>query len=71
MKKSMLLFFLLFLIFNLIKAQTPGVFKYQAIARDKDGHILPNWKISLRISIVENDDQGLINIRESILVEQI
>jgi len=43
---------------SVLLGQSPQAFKYQALARDQDGHILPNWNISLRISIVEQQHDG-------------
>jgi len=39
-------------------SQAPQAFKYQAVARDEAGNILPNWDIGLKISIVENGSEG-------------
>ncbi len=41
-----------------LSAQAPQQFKYQAVARDISGNILPNQDISLRISILEGTVGG-------------
>ncbi len=39
-------------------SQAPQSFKYQAVARDKSGQVLPDQNISLRISILQNTTNG-------------
>jgi len=46
------------LVVSVLLAQSPQAFKYQALARDQEGHILPNWNIALRICIVEQQQDG-------------
>ena len=57
MRKVYFLVFFIFIAFS-ITAQVPQAFKYQAIARDDAGNILPSWDIGLRISIVEKEQDG-------------
>ncbi len=49
-----LLFFLtlMFLTLSFVNGQVPQAFKFQAVARDGQGNILPNQDISLRIKIL-------------------
>jgi len=42
----------------ILLSQTPQAFKYQAIARDEAGNILSMWDISLRISLIQEGDDG-------------
>jgi len=39
-------------------AQAPQAFKYQAIARDASGNILSNWKIGMKVSIIQGNYDG-------------
>jgi hypothetical protein len=41
-------------------AQSPQAFKYQAVIRDQDQHIIANQLVSLKISIVRNLPQGAV-----------
>jgi hypothetical protein len=41
-------------------AQSPQAFKYQAVVRDQDQHIIINQLVSLKISIVRNQPKGVV-----------
>ncbi|MBW8051859.1 MAG: hypothetical protein FVQ77_16275, partial [Cytophagales bacterium] len=46
-------------------AQSPQAFKYQAIARDNTGNVLPNQKIGLKISILQTIPAGTVVYSET------
>ncbi|MCH8317289.1 MAG: hypothetical protein IIA88_02130, partial [Bacteroidetes bacterium] len=50
---------------NLCLSQTPQFFKYQAIASDKDGKVLTNKRISLRVNIIEGSASGVVVYSET------
>ena len=53
MKKLITLLSITMVITVAIYAQAPQAFKYQAIARDASGNILSNWKIGMKVSIIQ------------------
>ncbi len=57
MKKTGL-FFILLLALNMLTAQAPNMFKYQAVARDNSGNVLDNQTVSFEISILQNSSGG-------------
>jgi len=60
MKKLFSLCFIAFLFTTqLIKAQAPQAFTYQAVARDAAGLILSNQAVTLRFSILQNSSTGV------------
>jgi len=64
MKKNILLFFT-FLIWNVLNAQAPSKFNYQGAARDKQGSVISNQNISLKISILQGSASGSIVYSEN------
>ncbi len=52
LKKLSFLLTLIFISVSIVEGQAPQAFKYQAVARDGQGNILPNQDISLRIKIL-------------------
>ncbi|MBW8051987.1 MAG: hypothetical protein FVQ77_16930 [Cytophagales bacterium] len=46
-------------------AQSPQAFKYQAIARDNTGNVLPNQNIGLKISILQTTPAGTVVYSET------
>ena len=58
MKK--VIFFLFTFHFSLITllSQTPQAFNYQAVARDNNGNVLTNQKVSFRISLLQGSTTG-------------
>jgi len=46
-------------------AQAPQAFRYQAIARDDAGNILINNPVSLKISLVEGNEDGIAKYVET------
>jgi hypothetical protein len=46
-------------------AQSPAAFKYQAVARNAAGAVLPNKGVSFRISILEGNETGMAVMRET------
>jgi hypothetical protein len=44
----------------ILSAQVPGAFKYQAVARDNSGQIIPGRDVSLRISIIQGNPLGTV-----------
>jgi len=48
-----------------IFAQSPQAFKYQAIARDNTGNVLPNQNIGLKISILQTTPAGTVVYSET------
>lgn len=66
MKKiSILLLFSTLLIASDIFSQAPDFFKYQSIARNTGGEVLPNATISMRISIRDLNSSGTIVFQET------
>ena len=57
MKKLLLLTVSIVMLSHIV-AQVPKSFKYQAVVRDASGQILANKLISLRLSILEGQDNG-------------
>ena len=41
-------------------AQAPHAFKYQAVARDKDGALITDKFVSLKISMLEGSEEGQV-----------
>ena len=58
MKRSILTFCIFFLIGITAFTQAPESFKYQAVARDAVGDIIPNQAVALRMSIVQGTASG-------------
>ncbi len=52
--------FFLYLLFSVaaLYAQTPESFSYQAILRDRDGHVLKEQSVSLQISLLQGSAEG-------------
>ena len=48
------------LISNIIQAQSPQAFKYQAVARNNLGQVLANQNIGLKISIIQTSPVGSV-----------
>lgn len=64
MKKNICLFvFVLFVIVS-AHAQSPESFKYQAVIRDPAGSALANRDIRVRVSLIEDQQEGAIAYRE-------
>jgi hypothetical protein len=60
-----ILFILIINIFTIkIFAQSPEVFKYQAIVRNTSGDVLANQNVSFRISILKNNTSGTLVYEE-------
>jgi translation initiation factor 2 beta subunit (eIF-2beta)/eIF-5 len=60
-----ILFILIINIFTIkIFAQSPEVFKYQAIVRNTSGEVLANQNVSFRISILKNNTSGTLVYEE-------
>ena len=64
MKSTILITGLLFISLAVI-AQAPGVFKYQAVARDNQGNPITNQLVSFQIDIVQGDINGMSIYSES------
>ncbi|HET9433783.1 MAG TPA: hypothetical protein VFO37_08515, partial [Chitinophagaceae bacterium] len=62
MKKILL--FLLIAYSSILNAQVPNQINYQGIARNALGNVLPNEKISIRLSIHEETATGIVIYRE-------
>jgi hypothetical protein len=58
MKNLILFTFFSFLSIQTLWAQIPQAFKYQAVARDVNGDIIPNQSIGFRISILQTSPTG-------------
>ena len=65
MKKQYLICVIFLNLCNLCLSQTPQFFKYQAIASDKDGKVLTNKRISLRVNIIEGSASGVVVYSET------
>jgi hypothetical protein len=64
MKKLATVFIIFVSIFQL-KAQAPQSFKYQAIARDISGNIMPAANLNVRVSIHDGSSTGVVVYRET------
>lgn len=60
-----LLMLILIVSSNVIEAQAPQSFNYQAVARDASGNILANTAVSIRISVHQGSSTGTIVYSES------
>ncbi len=60
MKRLLTLLILLTLVVSLSYSQSPEAFKYQAMARDQFGNSIINKQISLKISIIQGGENGLL-----------
>jgi phage-related tail fiber protein len=63
--KRILFIIVCFLIINNIIAQIPKNFKYQAVVRDATGQIMVNKVIALRLSIIEDQENGTVVYSET------
>ena len=64
--KKLIYFCLFTFAFSLVSfAQTPAAFKYQAVARQANGAIIPNQAVSFRISIIQNNTSGAVVYSET------
>ena len=44
--------------FSPVNAQSPQAFKYQAVARDLEGNVLPGQEVAFRMSILQGSSSG-------------
>jgi len=58
MFKKLLLITIISVLCITVSAQIPQAFKYQAIARDIEGQIISNQNVSLRVSLLQNTQDG-------------
>lgn len=68
MKKQILLFyaFLSFVLFNdVLNAQVPQGFNYQAVARNATGALLQNQSVNVRVSVISGTPSGVIQWQET------
>ena len=65
LKQSFLVFIVILLSFGAIFAQAPQAFKYQAIARDSIGNLMPNENIDIQISIITDNIDGTVQYQET------
>lgn len=56
---------LVFLGYTQIFGQSPQAFKYQTIARDNTGNIIPNKKVSFQMSILQGSVTGPVSYEET------
>ena len=64
MKKLLLLFFIA-LSSSLVYGQVPNQINYQAVARNSVGNVLPNRKITIRLSIRDENATGSVLYKET------
>jgi hypothetical protein len=64
MKFTILMTLLVFMLLNMVQAQTNKGIHFQAIARNENGIIIPNKQITLRISILTDSINGNIVYQE-------
>lgn len=62
--KNLFIIALLF-VSQIVLAQAPEQFKYQAAARNSSGQVLANQNVSLRISIISNQPTGTVEYQET------
>ncbi len=59
MKRFTFLFVMLLITALTVTAQPPQAFKYKAIARDRNGHLIVNRKVAMRISLLQDSENGM------------
>ncbi len=57
--------FLLFVLVVNSYSQAPGSFKYQAIIRDSSGIVLENHNVSVKMEILKNNENGIVEYAET------
>ena len=62
--KNLVLTTLFLVLVNLVIAQSPFFFNYQAVARDAQGQALKNQTVSLKISLLEGSNTGTVKFEE-------
>jgi hypothetical protein len=65
MKRILTLVMFVLTSFVISYGQAPQAFKYQAVARDNNGHPLVNCDIGLRISLLQGDKDGPVVYSET------
>ena len=65
MKKFLFILFACLLMGITIFAQSPQAIKYQAVARDNAGNLLPNQNIGIKLSVLQGGPTGSVIYAES------
>jgi hypothetical protein len=64
MKRIILIFLLSFLGVDIINAQSPDMFTYQAVARDDQGNVLSGQDVGIKVSILQGSANGTVVYEE-------